>query len=290
VSKRGKSQAGPTKREKIRDVYVAAPFGDLVDECEWIALRELVPAASAPLTLAPDLVQRYGDRRVILSTVLPMAWPAMTKPDGRIFLGLQRHVQSGDASRDLAAALLSALDTPPGQTVTVPGLPGSGPRLPDVLTDHLLDITVHDGFDYWIDDDKREDAEVRASLEAANASVYPTVRMSGARAAYWCEVPDRAHVRWVLPHDEDLALNALARLAASDALRLGDDTKFAGTFRALGRLAPVWDLPRDAPAATWEEPLAQFDKRLTDALGGGELTAPERRARQGLIGRQVTLR
>ena len=26
----------------------------------------------------------------------------MTKPDGRIFVGLQRHVQSGDASRDVA--------------------------------------------------------------------------------------------------------------------------------------------------------------------------------------------
>jgi Family of unknown function (DUF5926) len=289
VGKRAKSPAKP-KREKVRDVYVARPFEDLVDECEWIALRELVPAASAPLTLAPKLIEEYGSHQVILSTVLPMAWPAMTKPDGRVFIGLQRHVQSGDPSRDVAAALVCALGTPPGETVSVPGVPGPGPRLPDVLADHLLDITLHDGFDYWIDDQARDDAEVRASLERANASVYPTVRMSAARAAYWCEVPDRAHVRWVLPYDEEPALNAMARLAAADSLRLGEQTKFAGMFRALGRLVPVWDLPKEAPATQWEDPLAAFQKRLTEALDGGELTPSERRARQGLIGRQITLR
>ena len=106
---RGSSAASraetPPKRQKVRDVFVARPFEGLVDEPEWIALRELVPAASAPLRLAPDLVARYGDRPVLLATVLPMAWPAMTRPDGRVFIGLQRHVQSGDVSRDLAAAL-----------------------------------------------------------------------------------------------------------------------------------------------------------------------------------------
>ena len=70
-----------------------------------------------------------------LSTVLPMAWPAMVKPDGRIFLALQRHLRSGDVSRDLAVALLSALDTEPGDLVGVPALAGVGERLVDVLTD-----------------------------------------------------------------------------------------------------------------------------------------------------------
>jgi hypothetical protein len=54
---------------------------------------------------------------------------------------------------------------------------------------------------------------------------------------------------------------------------------------------PVWDLPVDAPAADWETPLAEFAKRYAEALGvGGELTAAERRSRQGLLGRQLTLR
>src|SRR5205814_5998674 len=124
VSKRRKSPGAAPKREKLRDVFVPRPFTGLVDEPEWIALRELVPAASAPLRLAPGYAERFGDRPVLLATVLPMAWPAMTKPDGRVFVGLQRHVQSGDVSRDVAVALLRALETEPGGTVSVPALPG----------------------------------------------------------------------------------------------------------------------------------------------------------------------
>src|SRR5437867_7602090 len=124
VSKKRKPPtSGAPKRQKLRDIFVPRPFAGLPDEPEWIALRELVPAASAPLRLAPSLAERYPDRPVTLATVLPMAWPAMVKPDGRIFIGLQRQVHSGDVSRDLAAALLQALDTQPGEPVPVPALP-----------------------------------------------------------------------------------------------------------------------------------------------------------------------
>jgi hypothetical protein len=296
VSKRRKTprsaatDAAP-KRAKVRDVFVPRPFEGLVDEAEWIALRELVPAASAPLRLKPDLVERFGERQVILSTVLPMAWPAMTRPDGRVFLGLQRHVQSGDPSRDLAVALLRALETEPGEPVTVPPLPGEGPRLPDVLDDGPLDITMHDGFEYWLDEGAADDPNVKASLERANASIYPTVRLSAARAAYWCRVPDKGHVRWVLPDDEDAALDALARLSAGGDLLLAEGTKFAGMFRAHGRLVPVWDIPGGPEAADWEAPVADFAKRYADALGDpAPLDSAARRAKAGLVGRQLTLR
>ncbi|MEV0728535.1 MULTISPECIES: DUF5926 family protein [Polymorphospora] len=279
------------KREKVRDIFVPRPFEGLADEAEWIALRELVPAASAPLTLAPDLVERFGDRPVTLATVLPMAWPAMTKPDGRIFIGLQRHVQSGDVSRDLAVAILCALQTAPGGTVSVPALPGEGPRLQDVLVDGPLDVTMHDGFEFWLDEDAADDSNVKASLERANASIYPTVRLAAAPAAYWCRVPDKGHVRWVLPDQEDAALAALSRLAAAGELLLGDGTKFAGMFRAHGLLVPVWDIPGAPEAAEWEAPLAEFAKRYAEALADTEpLDAAARRARQGLLGRQLTLR
>jgi hypothetical protein len=293
VSKRRKNAPGTAapKRQKLRDIFVPRPFAGLVDEPEWIALRELVPAASAPLRLAPDLVARYGDRPVTLATVLPMAWPAMTKPDGRVFIGLQRHVQSGDVSRDLAVALLRALETEPGDSVAVPALPGAGPRLQDVLVDGPLDVTLHDGFGFWLDEDAGDDPNVQASLERANASIYPTVRLAAARAAYWCRVPEKAHVRWVLPEEEDVALDALARLSAAGALLLGDGTKFAGMFRAHGLLVPVWDLPREPEGGEWEVPAAGFAKRYGDAVAVTEpLTAAERRARQGLLGRQITLR
>jgi hypothetical protein len=263
----------------------------LVDEPEWIALRELVPAASAPLRLAPTLVERYGDRSVTLATVLPMAWPAMTKPDGQILIGLQRNVESGDVSRDLALALLHALDTEPGAPVSVPAPPGEGPRLQEILDDQVLDISVYDGFEFWLDEDTGGDPRVAASLERANASIYPTVRLAAARAAYWCQVPDKSHVRWVLPEDEDTALDALARLSATGGLLLGPGTRFAGMFRAHGLLVPVWDLPRGSAAGEWEAPVADLAKRYADAVAVTEpLTTAERRARQGLLGRQVTLR
>jgi hypothetical protein len=175
--------------------------------------------------------------------------------------------------------------------VSVPALPGEGPRLQDVLIDGPLDVTVHDGFQFWIGEDAGDDPNVASSLERANASIYPTARLAAARAAYWCQVPEKAHVRWVLPEDEDTALAALARLSAAGDLSLGDGTRCAGMFRAHGLLVPVWDLPHDPPASEWEEPVAAFAKRYAEAVAVNEpLTASERRARQGLLGRQITLR
>ncbi|BCY15563.1 DUF5926 family protein [Actinoplanes sp. L3-i22] len=290
MSKRRKSQSEP--KTKVRDIFVARPFEGLTDEPEWVALRELVPAASAPLTLKPEIVEEYGDRPVTLSTVLPMAWPAMSRQDGQVFIGLQRHVQSGDVSRDLAVAILSALRTKPGDPVSVPALPGEGPRLQDVLVDGPLEITMQDGFEYWLDPEQLQDASVKASLERANASIYPTVRLAAAKAAYWCRIaPDKGHVRWVLGDDEDQGLDTLARLSAAGELVLREDTKFAGMFRAHGLLVPVWDIPGEPEAADWEAPLADFAKRYQDTFAITEpLDAAARRAKQGLIGRQLTLR
>ncbi|MEV2237849.1 DUF5926 family protein [Micromonospora sp. NPDC049891] len=294
MSKRRKNQRAATssgKRERIRDVFVPRPFEGLVDEPEWIALRELVPAASAPLRLTPALVDEYGDRPVALATVLPMAAPAMSRDDGHIFIGLQRHLQSGDVSRDLAESLLCALRTDPGAQVVVPPLPGPGPRLQDILVDGPLEISLHEGFEFWLAPEAAEDPTVRASLERANAAIYPTVRLTAARAAYWCQVTAKAHVRWVLPEAEEAALDALARLGAAGSLTLGEETRFAGMFRAHGRLVPVWDLPEEIPAGEWEQPVADFAKRYADALAEtGPLDAAARRSRQGLLGRQLTLR
>lgn len=290
-SNRRSAAESAVKREKVRDIFVPRPFEGLADEPEWIALRELVPAASAPLRLAPALAEEFGDRDVTVATVLPMAAPAMVRADGRILIGLQRHQQSGDVSRDLAEALLCALRTEPGQQVVVPPLPGVGPRLQDVLVNNPLEITIHEGFEFWLDSGAAESPAVQASLERANAAIYPTVRLSAVQAAYWCQVPDRAHVRWVLSDNEDAALDALARLGAGGSLNLEGAIRFAGMFRTHGRLVPVWDLARDTPAKAWEIPLAEFAKRYAEALTQtGPLDAAIRRARQGLIGRQVNLR
>jgi hypothetical protein len=278
-------------REKVRDVFVARPFQGLAGEPDWVALRELVPAATAPLRLSPKAREEHGDRQITLATVLPLAWPGLVKPDGRIFLGLQRSTQSGDVSRDLALTLQLAFDTEPGGPVKMPPLPGPGPRLQDLLSDDALAVTVREGFDFWLDDDDAGAADVRASLERANASVFPTTRLSAAPAAYWCRFPDKAHMRWVLGDDEDTALSALARLARAGELTLGEHTRFAGMFRAHGLLVPVWDLPSGSDPGDWEEPVAAFAARYAGARDvGTDLNAEERRARAGLLGRQVALR
>jgi Family of unknown function (DUF5926) len=283
--KGGPPPRAPKQRSKHRDIFVPRPFAGLADEPEWIALRELVPAATAPLTLQTQ----YGDRPVTLATLLPMALPAMSRADGSILIGLQRNVGSGDANRDVAAMILAAVETPPGDPVPVPEV-SEGPRLADVIVDGELDVTVHDRFDFWASASE-DDPAIAASLERANESIFPTVRLAAARAAYWCRVPERAHVRWVLSDPEDTALTALARVSAAGGLKLRDDTKFAGMFRVLGVLIPVWDLPREPDAAEWEEPLAAFAKRYAEALAvTGDLDDATRRARHGLIGRQLTLR
>jgi hypothetical protein len=294
VSPRQPCPCGSGRRYKschgAGDVPVARPFEGLAGECDWIALRELVPSATAPLRLADPA---YADRTVLLATVLPLALPAIVRADGRVLLGLQVHARSGDVSRDLAHALEQALAAAPGTMVSAGGLPGPGPRLQDMLDPaEPLRPEVHDDFGFWLDDDGAErTAEVQASLERANAAVTPTVRLPEPGAAYWCLMEDKAHLRWVAPHDEDVLLDGLARLGAAGGLALGEGTRYAGSFRAHGRLVPVWDLPPDRPADSWAEPAAAFATRLDSALAAAApLTEAERRARDGLRGRQLTLR
>ena len=285
-----KAKGTKVKGAKVEDVYVPRPFAGLADEPDWVALRELVPAATAPLRLSEKARAEYGDREILLATVLPLAWPGLVKPDGRIFLGLQRQTRSGDVSRDLAVTLEVAFEAEPGSPVSIPPLPGRGPRLQDLLSNDGLEITVRDSFDFWLDEESSS-PEVRASLERANSSIVPTVRMTAAPAAYWCRYPEKAHVRWVLGDDENVALAALARLSRAGELTLGPQTRFAGMFRAHGLLVPVWDLPTEPEAADWEEPLAALATRYAVAREAGvELTAEERRAREGLLARQVALR
>src|SRR5262249_13660705 len=245
------------------DVLVARPFAGLAGECDWIAPGALAPAATAPLVLADPAV---ADRAVTLATVLPLALPGLVREDGSVLLGLQVHGRSGDVSRDLGHALEEALAAEPGTMLQLSGLPGPGPRLQDLLAPGPFEGSVHDDFGFWLERPGEGSAEVLASLERANAAITPTVRLAGVESAYWCDAGEKAHLRWVMPYDEDLLLDALARLAAAGALGLGEGTRHVGSFRAHGRLVPVWDLPADVPAQTWAQPAAGFAERLGEAL------------------------
>lgn len=267
------------------DSLVRRPFAGLTDETEWVALREIVPAATAALH-----VKEAPARTVVLSTVLPLAWPALVRADGTVYLGLQVRSRSGDVSRDVAHALELALAAAPGGPVQTTGLPGQGARLQDLLGEEPLDLTVHAGFDYWVEGAADPTGEVAASMERANASVIPTARLSSVRSAYWCRLREKTHLRWVLPEEEEPLLDAMARLAAASGLGLGPDTRYVGSFRAHGLLVPVWDLPLDREAADLEQPTVDLRLRLDEALASTRpLTGEQRRSRAGLLSRQLTL-
>jgi Family of unknown function (DUF5926)/SEC-C motif len=266
---------------------VIRPFEGLAGECDWIALREIVPAATAEVTT----VAEFGSVPITVATVLPMAWPALRRADGSILLGLQTTGGSGDPSRDVAAALIRALEIEPGAAVTEGDLPGSGPRLQDVLEDAPLAVTVHEGFDFWLQPDQEITPDVRESMERANSAVIPTSRLTSVEAAYWCRIGERCHLRWVLPHDEAAVLDGLARLHAAGSSFLVEGGRYVGSFRSSGLLVPVWDLPATTQAAELEEPAKEFGARLDEAMAvEAPLTALERRARAGVVSRQVTLR
>jgi hypothetical protein len=269
--------------------YVARPFDGIAGEGDLIAMREIIAAATSPLTLREGVAD---GRAVQLCSLLPMAAPALSREDGSVWLGLQVQHGFGDPSRDLGAVLLKALAAEPGSGVV--GLtdpPGEGPRLQDLLADVPLEVTVHDGFGYWVADVEDPTGSVAASLEQANAAANPSSRLSSVQAAYWTDVGNREHLRWVMPYDEEPLLDALARLHVARRDVVAEGSRLVGMFRGHGRIVPVWDLPSGTGAEVLEEPAAQFGRDLEAAMAdSAPLTGDERAARSGLTNRQLTIR
>lgn len=271
-------------------VFVGAtrPFEGMVAECDIVAMREIVPAATAKLTLTGE----HAGRDVTLATVLPMAWPALVRGDGSIMLGLQVNVGSGDASRDLANVLLAALDGEPGEPIALGRVTEESPRLQDLVdVSAPLDITLHENFDFWVDGAGDLADDVKASLDRASAYAHPTARLASVPSAYWTQMGEKEYLRWVLPQEEESVLDAFARLHAAGTDTIGDGTRFIGMFRFQGVVCPVWEMPLGTGAAAIESGVADLSGRLDAALSVDEpLTSEERRARAGITTRQVTLR
>jgi hypothetical protein len=271
--------------------FVLRPFEGLPGEPDMVAMREVVPAATATARTTPE----HGSREIVFATVLPMAWPALHRGDGAIMLALQQHAGSGDASRDLADLLLRAMELPAGTPITSAPLPEPGPRLQDVLDLSVpFEVTVHEGFDFWAAAGTDLGPDARATLEQMNETIVPTRRLTSVDAGYWARMGAREYLRWAVPHDEQLFLDALARLHARRESGLGDGGevgKFIGAFRSCGLIVPVWDLAPGTEAADVEAPVGALAERLAAVLAvDAPLTADERRARAGLVARQLTLR
>lgn len=266
------------------------PFAGLTAECDLVALREFVPSATAPLPVPG------GDRAVTLATVLPGAVAALVRaePTPAGFVGLQVQSQSPDLSADLGAAIGWALDAAPGESLAAANPGPDGPRLAEVIDPAAaLDITVHQDFNWWIPAGVTPAPEVAATVEQANSVIMPSARLDadGVVAAWWVDAGEKAHLRWVRPEDEDRLMLALARVHAAGGLHLGEGSRYAGSFRTHGLLVPVFDLDPERHAQEWAAATAELGDRLAQALVvDAPLTSDERRARDGLRGRQVTLR
>ncbi|MBB2893933.1 DUF5926 family protein [Flexivirga oryzae] len=277
-------------KKPARVPFAARPFDGLASETSWVALREILPAATARLAFTYD----GADHTATVATVLPLAWAGLCRSDGERFIATQSGAGSGDLSRDLAAALLATVQAEPGVPVPKPPpVTAETPRLQDLLTDQPLELQLHDGFDFWVEEGELDEAGA-ASLEQANAAVSPTEALPSADSAYWCRIGERTYVRWVLPHAEDEATAALARLHAAHRDALGGEGRLLGAFRTCGLLVPVWEVDASAEAASYDTAMGELAGRFEEALAsvraGDALTDEERRARAGLVSRQITIR
>jgi hypothetical protein len=273
---------------------VTRPFAGLAAECDLVALREFVPSATATLNTAPGFPAK---RPVTLATVLPGAVAALVRaaaePIG--FVAAQVQFQSENPAADLADAIAWTQTAEPGESLNSAADAGVDTApLTEVLDPNAgLDLTVHQDFNWWVPEGVQPDPQVASTIEQANQAIMPSDRLSldAPGAAWWVDAGEKAHLRWVRPEDEDALMLALARLHAAGGLHLGEGSRFAGSFRTHGLLVPVFDLDRERHVTEWVRPATEFGTRLSEALAAdAPLTPDERRSRDGLRSRQITLR
>jgi hypothetical protein len=272
--------------------FVARPFEGLPGKTDWVAMREIVPAATATVRFAKGRAPEGAPDEVTIATVLPLAWPGLHRENGEVLVGIQSGNASGDTSRDIAQAIGLAVAAEAGTPVqTLPVSTVDTVRLQDLLDlEAPFEIDVHEGFDFWVAEAEL-DADGQESLQRANESAIPTVKLTSAPSCYWCRIGERTYVRWVLPFDEDTATTALARLHAAGDSALGGEGRLLGCFRSSGLLIPVWEVDPSAAPASFEDAVAAMKERLEAAAASTDpLTADERGAKAGLTNRQVTLR
>ncbi|MDY0112913.1 MAG: DUF5926 family protein [Corynebacterium sp.] len=267
------------------------PFAGLDAEADLVALREFAPSATVPAEVA-------GAKRPIhLCTVLPGGIAALTRATaegGAAYVAMQTQSRSNDAAADLARALEWARTADDGQQLdnAVDGTDGGA--LGDVLKGIKLDeLAVHQDFEWWIPAGVERTQLVQQNLAAANDTIMPSHRLDldVPGAVWWIDPGERAHIRWIRREDERPLLDALARVHAADRLSMGEGTKFAGVFRTDGVLVPVWDLDNTVDHGSWGSVIADAAARIEKALASdAPLTADERKSRDTIVSRQVTIR
>ncbi|WP_280420606.1 DUF5926 family protein [Nocardia carnea] len=303
-SKRNSPKPGGNRAQRLAErraalqeaeTAVARPFEGLAAECDLVALREFVPSATAELALAPGVA---AERPVVLATVLPGAVAALVRaadtPTG--YVGVQVQAPTADPAAYIAASILWSQSAEPGDSLAIAHAAPGGPALSDVIVaDAALDLVVHQDFDWWVPEGVQPDPQIAATIEQAKEAIMPSDRLElrpeAIGAPWWVDAGEKAHLRWVRPESEDDLMLALARLHAAGGLHLGEGSRFAGSFRTHGLLVPVFDLDPERHVSEWATPATEFGDRLAEALAvDTPLTSEQRRSRDGLRSRQVTLR
>ena len=268
---------------------VTRPFEGLPGEADWVALRELVPAATAKL-------RTTDGRDVTLASVLPGGTPALVRANGEIMLGVQLQASSDDVSRDLGTALAAALEAPAGAPVDpgpIGGAGSAGPRLQELLDLAApLEVTVHDDFGFWLEG-ADPGAAALAGLRARQRG-DPADRPAGGAGGRLLGAAERRAGAPALG-----AARARGEAARRAGPAVGGGADPAGRGHPLRRCVPGARprRPRVGPARRHRRPRTGPGRRPSSRSGWSRrspstepLTADERRARAGLLSRQITLR
>ncbi|MCI5825347.1 MAG: DUF5926 family protein [Arcanobacterium sp.] len=287
ASRRKNKKLRATQARRAQVPYVDRPFAGLPCEVELVAMREILPSATLPVRTTAE----YGAQDVLLVTMLPEMVGALRRSDGVLMVSVRTVLNSGDASLDIADRLIHALDLEEGQTFTQVDLPDAqGPRLADVLdlaATGALDVRTDLAF--WIGEKEREDPNIAAAIDAAREQIIPMAEVPAIHGAFWARM-QREFVRWVRSEDEDKVLAGLARLQNRRELSF-DGARFVGAFRASGLLIPVFELERGTEASELTAPMTALAAVLEKEIASeAPLTPEERRAKAGIVSRQVTLR
>lgn len=288
MSKKNRRKELPTgeRKKQKRSIipFVERPFEGLSVEAELVAMREILPLATISATTA----QEYGSCELILTTILPSMSAALRRSDGVLLVATQTVMSSGDPSRDIASRIIAGLELKNGEVYQVSEQPEPGPRLQEVIQS-FGPLQLHEIPEFWMTPEEASTPDNRQALEDSREQLVPTKSVEGIEGAYWCRM-NREFVRWVRPEPRDAVLDGLARLRASGDFSF-DDSRFVGAFRALGLIIPVWELARGAEAEELSAPMKEFETKLATAISSTEPLSPEeKRARAGIVSRQVTLR
>lgn len=276
--------------QRQSSAFVSRPFEGLACEAQLVMLAEFLASATAPLPLAKSQKTVPSGVKVTAATLLPNAFRGIRVSGKSMFLGLQNTFNSGDRSRDAADAIEILADAGPQEYADCQSAVEPGDRLNEIIAaDQLLNVTVHEDFEWWHETGVVDGFEVE-DLEDLNSSVIAADPIEGVPAAYLVHLPQRPQIRLALPYPEEASTDAYARLTVAKAEGLGDGTKLLGNFRAHGILVSVWDIATE-DASHMVAPVQRFLQRFSETVAStAALTSDERRARQSVVAKHVTIR